>query len=139
MWPHLFSGNYAPAAEEIHKLCQCGGITALDLCVTRAISQIPSQMLGRNTAHTNGLQSEPSTKTRRKQNPSVPGMTRVSLFSYQLRKCSNLRSQWTLRRAREDYFVIDDEPHTRLLSSFKGAERANYADLLWITRWKPVE
>jgi hypothetical protein len=38
------------AAQEIHKLRQCGGIISLDLYVTGAKSQIPSLMLGGNTA-----------------------------------------------------------------------------------------
>jgi len=119
-WDLLY-GNYALATQEVHEVSQRGGITAADLRVTRTRSQISSLMLGGDRAYADGMLLEPSAKTRREQNLSAPGTPRVSLFAYPLRKCSNVRRQWTLQRTRQDNFVIDDQLHDWLLSPINRA------------------
>src|SRR5260370_10616827 len=138
-WWDLLYGNHALAAQEVHELSQRGGSRAADLHVARA-RQILSLMLGGNRAYADGMMSEPSAKTRREQKLSVAGTPHVSLFAYPLRKCSNVRRQGTLRRTRQDNFVIDDELHGSLLSPFnKGVKEPNYAESVWITCRKKQE
>src|SRR5438445_11078154 len=88
---------------------------SVELGAARARSPISSRMLVRYTADGDGLLSQPSAKTRREQNLSIPGSPRVSLVAGPLRKRRDVRRHWTIQRLRQHHVAIDDVLHDRLL------------------------
>jgi hypothetical protein len=117
-WCVLLSGDHALPAQKVYELLQRGGVAPAHLHAASAGSQIPCRMLRADTAQSDSLLSEPSTKTCREQDLPVPRIPCVSLLAGPLRKRSNLRRQWTLQRPRQDHFIIDDALHGRLLPPF---------------------
>jgi len=107
----LLCGDESAAPQEVQELLQRRVVPALNLLLTRAMTQVLSYMLTADTSGSDSSCSKPLTESRRQPDSTVHAMPRIPLLERPLAKRPHVRRKWTFRLPPHEQSFVDDVSH----------------------------